>query len=50
MLNLLYFLNYKVPKHHYIEKNTYLGQTKDNYLVLAYSKDGNFLDYKEYLK
>jgi len=34
----------------YVEKSTYLGQTKDNYLYLAYSKDGKFLDYKEYLK
>lgn len=34
----------------YVEKNTYLGQTKDNYLYLAYSKEGTFLDYKAYLK
>lgn len=39
-----------VELYDYIEKNTYLGQTKDNYLYLAYSKDGQFLDYKEYLK
>ena len=36
--------------HKYVEKNTYLGQTKDNYLYLVYSKDGIYLDYKEYLK
>ena len=39
-----------IKLYDYIEKNTYLGQTKDNYLFLAYSKDGKFLDYKEYLK
>jgi len=39
-----------VKLYDYIEKNTYLGQTKDNYLFLGYAKDGNFLDYKEHLK
>ena len=39
-----------VKLYDYVEKSTYLGQTKDNYLYLAYSKDGKFLDYKEYLK
>lgn len=39
-----------VKLYDYVEKNTYLGQTKDNRLYLAYSKEGNFLDYKEYLK
>ena len=39
-----------VELYDYVEKSTYLGQTKDNYLFLAYSKDGKFLDYKEYLK
>ena len=34
----------------YVEKNTYLGTTKDNTLYLVYQKDGKFLDYKEYLK
>lgn len=39
------------PKlYDYVEKNTYLGVTKDNTLYLAYQKDGKFLDYKEYLK
>lgn len=39
-----------VELYDYVEKNTYLGQTKDNNLYLVYSKDGSFLDYKEYLK
>ena len=39
-----------VKLYDYVEKNTYLGQTKDNYLYIVYSKDGNFLNYKELLK
>lgn len=39
-----------VELYDYVEKNTYLGQTKDNYLYLVYSSSGKFLDYKEYLK
>lgn len=34
----------------YVNKNTYLGTTKDNILYLVYQKDGEYLDYKEYLK
>ena len=34
----------------YVEKNAYLGTTKGNTLYLVYQKEGNFLDYKEYLK
>lgn len=39
-----------VELYDYVEKNKYLGQTKDNYLYLIYSKDGQFLNYKEFLK
>ena len=39
-----------VKLYDYVEKSTYLGTTKDNYLYLAYAKEGQFLDYKEYLK
>ena len=39
-----------VKLYDYVEKNTYLGQTKNNNLYLVYSKDGQFLNYKEYLK
>ena len=39
-----------VELYDYVEKSTYLGQTKDNILYLVYSKDGQFLNYKEYLK
>jgi len=39
-----------VKLYDYVEKGNYLGTTKDNYLYLSYSKDGEFLDYKKYLK
>lgn len=39
-----------VKLYDYVNAGTYLGTTKDNVLYLAYQKDGNFLDYKEYLK
>ena len=34
----------------YVNKSTYLGTTKDNILYLVYQKDGQFLNYEEYLK
>ena len=39
-----------IKLYDYVEKGTYLGTTKDNILYLVYSKDGQYLDYKEYLK
>ena len=39
-----------IKLYDYVEKGAYLGTTKDNILYLVYSKDGQFLDYKEYLK
>jgi len=39
-----------VKLYDYVEKNNYLGTTKDNILYLAYQKDGKFLDYKEFLE
>lgn len=42
--------NTTVKLYDYVEKNTYLGQTKDNKLYLVYSKEGEFLNYKEHLK
>ena len=33
----------------YVNKNTYLGTTKDDSLFLVYQKDGIFLDYRDYL-
>lgn len=39
-----------VKLYDYVEKSTYLGQTKNNNLYLVYSKDGKFLNYKEYLE
>lgn len=39
-----------VKLYDYVDAGTYLGTTKNNYLYLAYQKDGKFLDYQEYLK
>ena len=39
-----------VKLYDYIDKGTYLGTVKDNTLYLAYKKDGEFLNYKDYLK
>ena len=39
-----------VKLYDYVEKGNYLGTTKDNYLYLVYSKEGQFLNYKEHLK
>lgn len=39
-----------VKLYDYVDKGNYLGTTKDNNLYLVYSKDGNFLNYTEYLK
>lgn len=34
----------------YVEKGTYLGTTKNNILYLAYQKDGQFLNYEDFLE
>ena len=34
----------------YVETGAYLGTTKDNILYLVYQKDGQFLNYEDYLK
>lgn len=34
----------------YVAAGTYLGTAKNNTLYLAYQKEGNFLNYKDYLK
>lgn len=39
-----------VKLYDYVEKNTYLGTTYNNYLYLAYQKDGVFQNYQEYLE
>lgn len=39
-----------VKLYDYVEAGSYLGTPKGNTLYLAYQKDGNFLDYKEYLE
>lgn len=39
-----------VKLYDYVESGNYLGTTKDNYLYLVYSKEGQYLNYKDYLK
>ena len=39
-----------VKLYDYVEKNNYLGTTKNNTLYLAYQQDGKFLNWEEYLK
>lgn len=39
-----------VKLYDYVEKGSYLGNTKSNNLFLVFSKDNNFLDYNEYLE
>lgn len=34
----------------YVEKGAYLGTAKDNILYLVYQKDGQFLNYEDYLE
>jgi len=39
-----------VKLYDYIESGDLLGETLTNNLYLVYSKDGNYLDYEEYLE
>ncbi len=43
-------INTSVNIFDYIEKNTLIGETKDEWLYLLLEKDGKYLDYEEYLK
>ncbi len=38
-----------IKLYDYVEKGIMLGETKDTTLYLAFQKDGNFHQYKEYL-
>jgi len=42
-------INTNVKLYDYVEKGTFLGEIED-YLYLVYKKDGNILNYEEYLK
>ena len=39
-----------VKLYDYIEAGDLLGETSNNYLYLVYSKNGEYLNYEEYLK
>jgi len=34
----------------YVEKGSLIGEVIDTNLFLAFQKEGNFVDYKEYIK
>lgn len=41
--------NTSIKLYDYVEKGTLLGEVNENTLYLVYSKDGKYLNYKEYL-
>ncbi len=43
-------VNSSVNMYDYIEKGSLIGEVIDTKLYLAFQKEGNFVDYKEYLK
>jgi len=42
--------NLNVNLYDYLEKDTLIGETGDNYLYLILQKDGKFISYDEYIK
>lgn len=38
-----------VKLYDYVEQGTLLGESKDNYIYLVYKKEGNVLDYHDYI-
>ena len=42
--------NVNVKLYDYVDKNDLLGTASNNTLYLLFSKDGKYLDYKEFLK
>ncbi|MBE6156735.1 MAG: M23 family metallopeptidase [Firmicutes bacterium] len=42
--------NLNVNLYDYLEKDTLIGESENNYLYLVLQKDGNYIGYEEYLK
>lgn len=42
--------NLNVNLYDYLEKDTLIGETKNNYLYLVLQKDGDYIEYEEYIK
>ena len=42
-------INNKVKLYDYVDKGSYIGDTIDDKLYLTFMKDGNILDYEEYI-
>ena len=43
-------VNSSVNMYDYVEKGSLIGEVIDTNLFLAFQKEGNFVDYKEYIK
>lgn len=41
--------NLSISLYDFVEKGTLLGEVKDDYLYLVFSKEGKFLDYQDYI-
>ena len=44
------YVNSSVNMYDYVEKDSLIGEVIDTKLYLAFQKEGNFVDYKEYIK
>ena len=42
--------NINVNLYDYLEKNTLIGEAKNDYLFLVLQKDGNYIDYESYIE
>jgi len=42
--------NVNVNLYDYLEKDTLIGETKENYMYLVLQKDGKYINYEEYIK
>ena len=43
-------INYSnINMYDYVEKSSFIGEVKDNNLILIFQKDGEYLDYKDYI-
>ena len=42
--------NMSATLYDYLEKDTLIGEAKDNYIYLVLQKDGKYINYEEYLK
>ena len=41
--------NSSVKLYDYVKKGSYIGENKDDYMYLVFKKEGNIVDYKNYI-